>query len=123
MTTTKEVPMFQLQHLKEAFGGTAEWRRGKADEYPDDERNQKAAEILDRLAATVNDISPAAINSYRDFFAGRDPNDPLEASETEQEHLRDVGFHSEPQNAEEFLRDLVDELRKIGEPRFRIIDQ
>jgi hypothetical protein len=76
----------------------------EAEEYPNDKRNQKAAKIFDRLVATVDDIAPNVIHSYRDFCNGRDPNDPLPAVEIEREHLRSVGFHTEPQNAEEFDR-------------------
>jgi hypothetical protein len=115
----KEVPVFE--DLKTKFEMQAEWRREKAEEYPNDKRNQKAAEIFDRLLPTVHDIAPNVIHSYRDFCNGRDPNDPLPAIEIEQEHLRNVGFHTEPQNAEEFLRELIDDLRSAGEASLRIV--
>jgi len=71
-------------------------------------------------AATVDDIALKVIHSYRDIFNGRDPNDPLPAILIEQEHLRSVGFHTEPQNAEEFLRDLIDDLRNAGEASLKV---
>jgi hypothetical protein len=61
------------------------------------------------------------ILSYRDFFSGLDPNDPLPAIEIEEEHLRSVGFHTEPQNAEEFVRGLIDDLRRAGKASLRVV--
>lgn len=115
----KPVPM--LEDLKTKFEMQAEWRREKAEEYPNDKRNQEAAEIFDRLLATVDDIAPNVIHSYRDFCNGLDPNDPLPATEIEKEHLRSVGFHTAPQNAEEFLRELIDDLRSAGEASLRVV--
>jgi hypothetical protein len=62
------------------------------------------------------------MHSYRDFFNGLDPSYPLPAIEIEEEHLRRVGFHTEPQNAEEFLRELIDELRSAGEASLRVVE-
>jgi len=105
------------EDIKTTFESQAEWRREKASEYPDDKRNLQAAELFDKLAATVADISPQVMNAYRDHFLGRNRHDPLRAVEVEQEHLRGVGFHARPQNAEEFLRDLIEDIRKVGEPQ------
>ena len=46
------VGRLDLQDFKEH----AEWRREKAQHYPNEERNLEAAAILDRLAATVDAI-------------------------------------------------------------------
>ena len=46
------VGRLDLQDFKEH----AEWRRKKAQHYPNEERNLEAAAILDRLAATVDAI-------------------------------------------------------------------
>ena len=35
---------------------TAEWRREKAEEFPDDDRNIAAAQLLEKLAAGADDI-------------------------------------------------------------------
>jgi hypothetical protein len=42
--------------IKEAFLHTADWRREKAEEFPDDNRNIAAAELLEKLAAGADDL-------------------------------------------------------------------
>jgi hypothetical protein len=42
--------------LRGDFKEQAEWRREKAEQYPDDKRHLEAAAIFDRLAATVDAI-------------------------------------------------------------------
>ena len=42
--------------LQDVFKEQAEWRREKAKQYPNDERNLQAAAIFGRLAATVDAI-------------------------------------------------------------------
>ena len=46
--------MMERTELKELFEAQADWRTQKAAGHPDDVRNAKAAEILNRLAATVD---------------------------------------------------------------------
>ena len=96
MPSTEEHEM-----LREQFENTARWRREKAREYPDDERNLWAAETLERLAATVADVDPQLLTAYFELF------DDLPDSEAEQEMFRSVGFHSAPETAEEFIRGFI----------------
>jgi hypothetical protein len=42
-----------MRALSEYFRSQADWRRGKAEEYPDDTGNLRSAEALDALAAFV----------------------------------------------------------------------
>jgi hypothetical protein len=42
--------------LAEGLGAAAQWRRGKAEQYPDDERNLSSAEALERAAAEVESL-------------------------------------------------------------------
>jgi hypothetical protein len=92
--------------LKETFEGQAEWRRGKAEEYPDDLRNQEAARIFDRLAATADLVPPDVIAAYEcEFEDGPD-------SEEWSEMLRQVGFHTAYDTAEEFVRAFIDNRRE-----------
>jgi len=42
-----------MSELGSYFRAQAEWRRGKAEEYPDDERNAQSAEALESLAEYV----------------------------------------------------------------------
>lgn len=89
--------------LRETFECQAEWRREKAVEYPDDRRNLKAADLFDRLAATVDAIPADVLNVYANL-------DPETAVLEQQMHLRSVGFHFNPPDAETFLRTLIDDL-------------
>jgi hypothetical protein len=57
----------QLEFLQEKFESQAEWRRGKAKEYPHDAtRNLAAAEVFDNLAATCKDVSPQLADAYEE---------------------------------------------------------
>ena len=89
--------------LQDDFKEQAEWRREKAEQYPDDKRHLEAAAIFDRLAATVDAI---AQDVYR-IFAEAGVNDGLLDVERWTEMLRDVGFGSSPKTAEEFVRSFV----------------
>jgi hypothetical protein len=91
-----------MEDLKELFESQAAWRREKAAQYPEDKRNQEAAEILDRLAATVADIPPDVLEAYYELF------DDVRDTEVEQEMLKQVGFSSAPRNAEQFVRDFIE---------------
>jgi hypothetical protein len=77
--------------------GTAEWRRRKAEEFPDDRRNLQAAEELDKLAAEVEQLDGSDIHQRilklfdlaEPYYAtiGEDLNEGVSAE------LRSVGFH------------------------------
>ncbi len=45
-----------MDMLKEVFEAQADWRAQKAAEYQNDDRNQLAVEIFNRLAATADDV-------------------------------------------------------------------
>jgi hypothetical protein len=94
--------MDERDELKETFERQAVWRRQKAAEHPDDKRDLEAAKIFDRLAATVKDIPLDVSRAYRELF-----DDDILDSETAQKMLRAVRFHSEPLNAEAFVRELL----------------
>ena len=97
---------------REKFEDQARWRREQAAEYPDDQRNVEAAEIFDRLAATVQNVPPEVLAVVDElYFGGPLNNDEIdhETMEAEQEKLRSVGFHTFPESAEEFLRELIAE--------------
>ena len=55
-----------MSDLNEKIGyqvqGTADWRRQKAEQFPDDERNLEAAEELDRLAAEIDALEDSEIH-------------------------------------------------------------
>lgn len=89
--------------LQDAFKQTAEWRREKAAEHPDDARNAEAAVLLDRLATTVEDASISLLLRYHKLFSGDDP-DPIER---QNDRLKEIGFHRWPKDAEDFLTDFL----------------
>ena len=83
--------------LRLDFEQTADWRRSKAAEYPEDSRNLEAAALLDKLAASVETVAPdllAAYGSLRDDYMD---------SEQHSEMFRQIGFHSWPETAEDFV--------------------
>lgn len=90
--------------LKDDFANSAEWRREKAIEYPDDERNVDAAQLLDELARTVDDVDDDLLKAFENMFAESNSR----AVELYGQALRDVGFSSAPSNASEFVRDFIE---------------
>jgi hypothetical protein len=96
-----EMEIDPRDELKEEFERQAEWRRQKASEYPDDSRNLEAAQLFDKLAATVNDVDLAVLRAWRELF------EDLPDSEEYNEMMRQVGFHIFPETADEFVRRFI----------------
>jgi hypothetical protein len=92
---------FQLDLLRTEFLNTADWRRQKAIEHPDDKRNEEAAQLLERLATTVEQVEAHLIKAFYELR-----EDSREAEEYS-EMLRKVGFHWGPKTATEFVRDFI----------------
>jgi hypothetical protein len=99
----KRVMNEQRDILKLDFESQAEWRRQKATEYQNDKRNLEAAEIFDRLAATVLSIPEDVFAAYLELFEAPDGDE----GEKHSEMMRSVGFHYWPRIAEEFARDFI----------------
>ena len=76
--------------LRDDFKEQAEWRREKAEQYPDDKRHLEAAAMFDRLAATVDAIPQDVFIA----FSKLEVDDGLLDVERWTEMLRDVGFGS-----------------------------
>ena len=89
--------------LRDDFKEQAEWRRAKAEQYPDDKRHLEAAAIFDRLAATVDAIPQDLFIA----FSKLEVDDGLLDVERWTEVLRDVGFGSSPETAEDFVRSFI----------------
>jgi len=89
--------------LEIELSSTAEWRRARSIQYPDDRRNIEAAEILDRLARTVKQVDPAKLAAYAALL------EDLQASERKSELLHEIGFHWWPQTATEFVSRFISE--------------
>ena len=91
--------------LKEDFELAAEWRRAVAVEHPSDNRNLKAAAMLDQLAETVAAINPNVLATYQEIFEGGPGDDSgFHALEDKREMMNRIGFHYFPATAEEFCR-------------------
>ncbi|NPD67623.1 hypothetical protein HN018_18370 [Lichenicola cladoniae] len=91
----------------------ADWRRKKAQQYPDDERNLDAAELLDRLAGEVLALEglPAAgtfETEYEAIFADDDDHRPREIMRLWAEYRAGIGFRIFPDTGEGILRDLIE---------------
>jgi hypothetical protein len=89
--------------LRDDFKEEAEWRREKAEQYPDDKRHLEAAAIFDRLAATVDAIPQDVFIA----FSKLEVDDGLLDVERWTEMLREVGFGSSPEIAEDFVRSFI----------------
>lgn len=95
----------------ESFEGSADWRRQKASEYPDDAaRNLEAAAQLDSLAAQFNagDVDPELVAEYESLG---NSDVAHRVVEVESELLKHVGFHRHFANADDFIRAIIEEAR------------
>lgn len=97
--------------LAEEFKGQAHWRRQKAEEYPNDARNMKAAELLEKLAETVTDCPDELIFDYLHFGEDEefDEDKLFKFQEVKSERFRFIGFGWHPATAEEVLRSILTE--------------
>jgi hypothetical protein len=101
---------------------TAEWRRVKAEQFPDDRRNLVAAEELEKLAAQIDrtgELEPINHQIYKlhDNLNSADSSHGngdawMHISEAISDELRSIGFHSGYETGLELLewyRDLLQE--------------
>jgi hypothetical protein len=87
--------------------GTAYWRRQKAIEFPDDERNLEAARELDRLDVEIAALEGSELHAQLDkFFEGEEG--VLIAAPIISDILRQVGFSRWYGTGEELLQEIVD---------------
>lgn len=90
-----------LEFLKEQIGfaveGSAQWRRRKAEEYPEDARNERSAGALDRLAERLAAL-PSEHRAFRDL-AQVWYGSGLSATEAQSQYVGRYGFDGE-QDAE-----------------------
>lgn len=97
----------------------ADWRRQKARQYPDDERNLDAAELLDRLAGEVlvlEGTPPAlAFEAAHDaVFFDEDRDRTHEVMRLWSEYRAGIGFRLFPDNGEAVLRELLALARSVA---------
>jgi hypothetical protein len=78
---------------------TAEWRRQKAQQFPDDSRNLRAADELERLAGEISALEGTEIHRQIDKLfdlahqAEADSDLCCDLNESVSAELRSIGFH------------------------------
>ena len=90
----------------DSFESSAEWRREKAKEYPEDAtRLLGAAKELDNLAAqfAAGDLDPDLLREYAEL--AKDDDLAHQAGSVESEMTREIGFHASYDKADDFVRE------------------
>lgn len=80
---------------------TADWRRSKALQDPDEPRNAEAAALLDNLAVSVRQIDDETIDCCASRWDG------AREAELWSQMKRQVGFDRWPENAAEFVAEFI----------------
>src|SRR5262245_54278988 len=86
---------------------TAAWRWEKVNKFPDDPRNGRAAELLDRLAPEIAALNGGPLHLRLESFIVEDAFN-FEISST----LKAIGFRYFPQSGRQLLEDIVADLER-----------
>ena len=91
---------------------TSDWRRKKAEQYPNDNRNLAATEKLSELASQVRQLKGSPLHLEFDNFhhqlLDKADNDLLSSyCERENHYISRIGFDNFPDSGEECVRDLM----------------
>src|SRR5690606_34897930 len=81
---------------------SAEWRREKAEQFPDDTRNAEAADLLDRLAGEVDALADEEVSCLNAITDG-----DYIIQEAYGAVLKEIGFHRWPDSGKELVADLA----------------
>jgi hypothetical protein len=97
---------------------TAEWRRLKAKDFPDDMRNLRAAEELDRLAGEISDLEGSELHRRIDELSSLSNEVDgysfcEDLNESVSEELRSIGFHGGYETGVAFLEWYRDNLETV----------
>jgi hypothetical protein len=100
---------------------TADWRRTKAEQFPEDTRNEEAAELLDHLSEEIDKLDGTEIESRIDALWDRwrelNNNGAYSVHEKFNElvsaELRDVGFRGGHESGAEFLKWYCDTFEEL----------
>ena len=93
-----------ISYITEHMEHTAEWRRGKAEEFSNDSRNMEAAEELERLAKEVSELDGSEISQRIDQLEAMSDDANYSMVEWLSEELRAVGFRTCYKDGAEFLK-------------------
>lgn len=100
-----------LSAWAQTFESTAQWRREKATEFPQDAaRHLAAATELDSLAAQfeAGDVNPELVARYEALGGSEQAH---RVTEIEGELMRQIGFGRYFEKADDFIRTILDEVR------------
>ncbi len=89
--------------LRAEFLRQAEVQRERSAQTPDDFRYEEAANIFEKMAASVPSIEQIVLQPYKELF------DDLADKEAHSELIREVGFSWWPHSADEFCRRFITE--------------
>jgi hypothetical protein len=101
-----------ISYITEHMEYTAEWRRGKAEEFSNDSRNMEAAEELERLAKEVSELDGSEISQRIDQLEAMSDDANYSMVEWLSEELRAVGFRTCYKDGAEFLKTYCERLEE-----------
>ncbi|NJL06979.1 MAG: hypothetical protein HC900_00975 [Methylacidiphilales bacterium] len=116
MTTTTEGKRVSesVEFLFGRLESTAEWRTQKATEYPDDTRNERAADVAKSLYERFKggEISADLCKQFEELntkvYGGDDGDLGFKIEEQLSEYFRNIGFHLTPGSPDELLGDAIE---------------
>lgn len=100
--------MFDLEQEALSIDCTAEWRRSKAEEFPEDTRNLEAAELLEELATDLRKLEGSDLHRQIDRITDLDDDALFKWCEQSSEYQRQIGFSKCCPSATAYLADLIE---------------
>ena len=105
-----------LESLLNDLEGTAHWRRGLVEQFPQDNRNETAAKLLEQLSTDLRSAPNLPIadeiadieERLLELSGGNKRYDLSELSTECGELRRRIGFSLFPRDGNEYLRDLLE---------------
>ena len=92
------------------------FRRCKAEEFPDDQRNSNAAEIMDRIAAQLPTFEGSDLHEKVDrlvYAHGDNADYTTKVVEAISQASLDVGFRSGVDDAKSYIEDVISRLEEV----------
>src|SRR5450759_1572316 len=98
--------MIDLDLLALELENAASWRFEKSIDWPDDDRNAKAAVLLERLANEVRGLNGSPLHRKLKGVLEKDVDYSF-ALEEENEYRQQIGFHTFPTSGSAYLESLL----------------